>query len=58
MKATLFFLLSIFNCIQLSLIYLYLYIRRYDTMEFYSFYFPARQLNCTQFSCVFFLSVL
>nr|DAP14220.1 MAG TPA: hypothetical protein [Caudoviricetes sp.] len=28
-------------CIQFDFIYLYYYIRIFDTMEFYSFYFPA-----------------
>nr|DAN47408.1 MAG TPA: hypothetical protein [Caudoviricetes sp.] len=30
-------------CIQFSFICLYYYIRIFDTMEFYSFYFPASQ---------------
>nr|DAI23845.1 MAG TPA: hypothetical protein [Caudoviricetes sp.] len=34
-----------FNCIQFSFICLYYYIRIFDTMEFYSFYFPASQFD-------------
>ena len=40
--ATLF--LYLLYCIQFSFICLYYYIRIFDTMEFYSFYFPASQL--------------
>nr|DAJ28638.1 MAG TPA: hypothetical protein [Caudoviricetes sp.] len=38
------FFLYLLYCIQFSFILLYYYIRIFDTMEFYSFYFPASQL--------------
>nr|DAW36363.1 MAG TPA: hypothetical protein [Caudoviricetes sp.] len=40
------FFYYLFYCIQFSFICLYYYIRIFDTMEFYFFYFPASQL-CT-----------